>query len=69
MREFHRNKKHRDGRETRCKSCRSEVARQHRERYGPYLVAQTRKYQEANREYFREYNRRYRKRKSEATTE
>ena len=65
LEEFHRNKNLRDGRETKCKTCRSAVAREHRDRYRGYLVAQTRKYQRENREYFREYNRSYRKRKHE----
>jgi hypothetical protein len=65
LEEFHRNKKLRDGRETQCKTCRSAVAKKHRERYRGYLVAQTRKYQRENRDYFREYNRSYRKRKRE----
>lgn len=57
---FHRNKNSRDGRENRCRACRSELARRYREQHRDTLVSQTRRYQERNREYFREYNRRYR---------
>lgn len=58
--EFHRNRKNPDGLETRCKSCRAEIARAYREQHRDLLTAQTRRYQQRNRAYFREYNRRRR---------